>query len=124
VLGMYAPEHYIFHRQWPKADPTLPMSGWRSAWRSLRLAAEMPTVRYYDLRHQFVTELMQEGVPESIIAGLAGHFDSRMSRDYSRPRMAARRAAVESSKQAKSSRVTSQTTSQKLFPRFQRRAKW
>jgi integrase len=26
-LGTYAPEHYIFHRQWPEIDPTRPMSG-------------------------------------------------------------------------------------------------
>jgi integrase len=94
ALGTYAPEHYIFHRQWPRIDATRPMSGWRSAWRSLRKAAGMPKLRYYDLRHQFVTELMESGTPESVIAEIAGHFDSRMSRHYSHPRMMAKRAAV------------------------------
>ena len=38
-LGTYAPEHYVFHREWPAIDPKHPMSGWRTAWRSLREAA-------------------------------------------------------------------------------------
>ena len=94
-LATYAPEHYVFHREWPKLDPTRPMSGWRSAWRSLRKAAGMPNLRFYDLRHQFVTELCESGVPESVIRELAGHVDPDMMRIYSHPRMAARRAAVE-----------------------------
>jgi len=108
VLGTYAPEHFIFHREWPKADPARPMSGWRSAWRSLRKAAaegdkekgreEIPRLaklRFYDLRHQFVTELCEAGVPESVIRELAGHVDPQMMRIYSHPRVAARHAAVE-----------------------------
>jgi integrase len=95
ALGTYGPENYIFHRQWPEIDATRPMSGWRSAWRSLRKAAGMPRLRYYDLRHQFVTELNEAGVPEGVIRELAGHVDPAMTRYYSHPRLAARRAAVE-----------------------------
>jgi integrase len=95
ALGIYASEYYVFHRQWPKIDATRPMSGWRSAWRSLRKAAGMPKLRYYDLRHQFVTELNEAGVPEGVIRELAGHIDPAMTRLYSHPRLAARRAAVE-----------------------------
>src|SRR5262249_32625120 len=95
MLEMYAPEFYIFHRQWPKADPTRPMSGWRKAWRSLRKAAGMPKFRFYDLRHLFVTELSEAGAPESVIRELAGHVDPKMMQIYSHPRMAAKRAAVE-----------------------------
>ena len=108
ALGTYAPEHYIFHREWPKVDPARPMSGWRSAWRSLRKAAaegdkgkglegipRLAKLRFYDLRHQFVTELCEAGVPESVIRELAGHVDPQMMRIYSHPRVAARRAAVE-----------------------------
>ena len=82
-------------------------SGWRKAWRSLRAAAakgdeaigkhpmpRLATLRYYDLRHLFVTELSEEGVPESVIRELAGHVDPEMMRIYSHPRLAARRAAV------------------------------
>ena len=108
LVGSYASEHYVFCRQWPQLDPTRPMSGWRSAWRSLREAAakgnaekgheaipRLARLRFYDLRHQFVTELCESGVPESVIRELAGHVDPAMMRIYSHPRMAARRAAVE-----------------------------
>jgi len=94
-LGIYAPQYYVFYRQWPKDDPTRPMGGWRKAWRNLCKAAGMPNFRFYDLRHLFVTELCESGVPESVIRELAGHVDPAMMRIYSHPRMAARRAAVE-----------------------------
>jgi hypothetical protein len=71
------------------------VGGWRSAWRSLRKAAGFPKLRFYDLRHQFVTELCEAGVPEVVIRELAGHIDPAMTRWYAHPRMAARRAAVE-----------------------------
>jgi integrase len=86
TLGIYAPEHYIFYRQWPKIDPARPLGSWRKAWRSLRRAAGIPTFRFYDLRHQFVTELNEAGVPEGVIRELAGHVDPAMMRIYSHPR--------------------------------------
>ena len=55
----------------------------------------MPKLRYYDLRHQFVTELNEAGVPEGVIRELAGHVDPQMMRIYSHPRLAAKRVAVE-----------------------------
>jgi integrase len=107
-LTTYAPEHYIFHREWPLIDPERPMSNWRTAWRSLRVAAAkgdpekgidpMPRLekfRYYDLRHQCITEMLESGVPEGVIREVAGHIDPNMTRHYSHPRIAARRAAVE-----------------------------
>lgn len=95
AVGTYGPENCIFHRQWPKIDATRPMSTWRSAWRSLRKAAGMPRFRYYDLRHLSVTEMLEAGVPEGVIREIAGHVDPAMTRHYSHPRLAARRAAVE-----------------------------
>jgi len=108
--GTGEPEHYILPRMAPAIDPTRPMGhgGWRSAWRSLRKAAaeseqekgieampRLAVLRFYDLRHQFVTELCEAGVPESVIRELAGHVDPAMMRVYSHPRLAARRAAVQ-----------------------------
>ena len=52
-------------------------------------------LRFYDLRHLFVTELCEAGIPEAVIRELAGHVDPEMTRHYSHPRLAARRAAVE-----------------------------
>jgi integrase len=52
-------------------------------------------MRYYDLRHQSVTEMLEAGVPEGVIRKIAGNVDPAMTRQYSHPRIAARRAAVE-----------------------------
>ena len=109
-LRTYDLENYVFCREWPKIDGARPMGrgGWRSAWRSLREAAakkdpdkgleampRLANLRYYDLRHQFVTEMCEAGVPESVIRELAGHVDPAMMRIYSHPRLAAKRTAVE-----------------------------
>jgi integrase len=97
AFGTDKPEHFILPRMLPAIDGTRPMGngGWRSAWRSLRKAAGMPRLRFYDLRHQFVTELCEAGIPEAVIRELAGHIDPEMTRHYSHPRIAARRTAVE-----------------------------
>ena len=52
-------------------------------------------MRLVELRHQFVTELCEAGVPEAVIRELAGHVDPAMMRIYSHPRLAAKRLAVE-----------------------------
>ena len=39
--------------------------------------------------------MLEAGVPEGVIRELAGHVDPAMTRWYSHPRLAARRAAVE-----------------------------
>ncbi len=64
----------ILHREWPMIDGTKPMGrgGWRTAWRNLREEAargdqekgkpemaRLATLRFYDLRHQYVTELCE-----------------------------------------------------------------
>jgi integrase len=105
ALGTYAPEHYIFHRLWPKIEPGRPMSNWRSAWRSLRKAAGMPRLRFYNLRHQCITEMLEAGVPEGVIREIAGHVDPEMTRLYSHPRMAAKRVAVEALSRATQSPI-------------------
>jgi len=84
------------------------MSSWRSAWRTLRKDAakenkeagreampRLANLRFYDLRHQAITEMLEAGVPEGVIREVAGHVDPAMTRHYSHPRLAARRAAVE-----------------------------
>jgi integrase len=96
--------------------------GWRSAWRTLRKAAakgdpengrepipRLATLRFYNLRHQFVTELSENGVPDNVIRELAGHIDPEMTRHYSHPRLAARRAAVETLSMLKPTPQTGQT---------------
>ncbi len=94
ALGTRAPDHYLFHRIWPKIDGTQPSAGWRTAWRSLRVKAGLPGFRYYDLRHQAVTEMLEAGIPEGVIREVVGHVDPEMTRWYSHPRLEAKRAAV------------------------------
>ena len=109
TLGTYAPENFILHREWPKVGGTTPTGrgGWSTTWRNVREEAakgdtekgrekmsRLAKLRYYDLRHRFVTELCEEGVPEAVIRELAGHADPAMMRSYSHPRLAAKRAAV------------------------------
>jgi integrase len=109
-LGTDQPEHYIFPRTVPAIDGSKPMgaSGWKTAWQSLREEAakadkkkrreampKLSKVRFYDLRHQAITEMLEAGIPEGVIREVAGHVDPAMTRYYSHPRLAARRAAVE-----------------------------
>ncbi len=104
------PEHYIFPRTVPAVDGFRPMGscGWKTAWLSLRAEAakeneergreampKLAKVRFYDLRHQCITEMLEAGIPEGVIREVAGHVDPAMTRHYSHPRLAARRAAVE-----------------------------
>jgi len=99
-------------------------SGWKSAWESLRSAVCCPkcgkvqkatetckvkdceadmrgvkspfaALRFYDLRHQCITEMLEAGIPEGVIREVVGHLDPAMTRHYSHPRLAAKRAAVE-----------------------------
>jgi len=53
------------------------------------------------LRHQAITEMLEAGVPEGVIREIAGHVDPAMTQHYSHPRLAARRAAVETLMTAK-----------------------
>jgi integrase len=139
ALGTAEPQHYILPRMFPTIDGSRPMgsSGWRSAWRSLREAtakgdeekgkSAMPKLtgfRYYDLRHQCVTEMLEAGIPEGVIREIAGHIDPAMTRHYCHPCLAARRAAVNvlstvrpSQNQAQFQGVTSQTPPQSSFKR-------
>ena len=99
-------------------------SGWKSAWKSLRSGVPCPkcskiqkptdtckvkdckadmrgiksqfaALRFYDLRHQCITEMLEAGIPEGVVREVVGHVDPAMTRHYSHPRLAAKRAAVE-----------------------------
>lgn len=70
----------------------------------------------YDLRHQTITEMLEAGIPSAVIREVTGHVDPAMTRHYSHPGIAARRAAAEALMTIKSGQfegVTSQTMSQK-----------
>jgi integrase len=121
-----ASEWYVFpHAEgYSKPDPTKPMSGWRSAWRSLTRAVNCPVcgqlqhpgnvcatnecktdlskirsplhgLRFHDLRHHAITELAESQASERTIMAIAGHISPRMLEHYSHIRMDAKRKALE-----------------------------
>jgi integrase len=91
------PEWYVFpHCEGLRDfDPTMPMKGWRTAWRKLRHAAKLPGFRFHDLRHHAITELAEGEASEQTIKSIAGHISKRMLDHYSHIRREAKRRAVE-----------------------------
>jgi integrase len=96
ALGFTSPDHYLwFACQWNKLDPTQPTRQWDTAWRALRKKADLPGLRFHDLRRTFITEMMEHGVPDRVLKSLVGHVTERMLEHYSHIRMAAKREAVD-----------------------------
>ena len=105
-----------------KPDPAKPMSGWRTAWRSLTRAIQCPecgqlqqpakecenckadihslksplhSLRFHDLRHHAITELAESQASERTIMSIAGHISPRMLDHYSHVRIQAKREALD-----------------------------
>ena len=95
-LGFTSPDHYLwFACQWNRFDPTKPMSRWDTAWHALRLKADLPGLRFHDLRHTIITELAETAAPEMVIQSIAGHVTKKMLDRYSHVRLEAKRKALE-----------------------------
>jgi integrase-like protein len=99
-------------------DPTRHQTSWRTSWRSLRKAAGdrileqakkenrdltmeeqdaykvFQNVRFHDLRHTFVTQMGERGVPLPVVQAMVGHMSSRMVRYYTHISNQAARTAV------------------------------
>jgi len=124
--GEPRPDWYVFPHAEGKSmpDPTEPMSGWRSAWRSLTQTIQCPAcghlqkpaevcrngeckgdirvlksplagLRFHDLRHHAITELSEGQASDQTIMSIAGHISPRMLRLYSHVRMEAKRKALD-----------------------------
>jgi len=120
------PDWHVFPSAegYSKPDPTKPMSGWRSAWRSLTRAIRCPAceelqnpslfcrnpkcgadisklksstagLRFHDLRHHAVTELAESQASDRTIMSIAGHVSQRMLAHYSHVRIEAKRKALD-----------------------------
>ncbi len=63
-------------------DVTRPQGSWRSAWQKLRAAAGLPNLRFHDLRHSFITQAVEEGVPIEVVMAQVGHISAEMTRYY------------------------------------------
>jgi integrase len=84
AINATEPDHYVFPWQGgiDKIDPTKPMAGWRSAWRSILKEAGVKA-RFHDLRHTAVTTLAEAGMPDLTIMAQVGHISPEMMKHYS-----------------------------------------
>ena len=99
-LGCTDPEHFLLphraHRRGEVTDPNRPMLSWKRAWQSMRLAAGLPRFRMGDLRHDAITELLENPQnSEQTILEIAGHVTKKMQNHYSHIRMQPKREALE-----------------------------
>jgi len=96
TLGIAGPESYVFPScEHSHIDATRPQKTWRTSWRKLTRAAGLKGLRFHDLRHQCITELLEAGAPEAAVLSIAGHVSRKMMEHYSHIRMEAKRKALE-----------------------------
>jgi integrase len=76
-------------------DPNQHQQYWDSAWHSLTKAAGLEGLRFHDLRHTFITHMVELGVPVGVIQTFVGHMSARMVRHYTHISSGAARRAVE-----------------------------
>jgi len=96
AIGGTQPDHYVFLAcENGYFDPTTPQKSWRSAWRSLRRAAGLATLRFHDLRHHAITELAESQASDAPIMAIAGHVSRQMLEHYSHVRLDLKRKALD-----------------------------
>ena len=96
AVGHTEPEHYLWPAcRWEKLDPSKPIQQWDTAWRALRAKANLPGLRFHDLRHTVITELAEMGVPGAVLESISGHLSKRMLDHYSHIRLDAKRRALD-----------------------------
>jgi len=100
------PEHYLLPKSLSHIthgedkgkrgyDPTQHQKYWDSAWDSLTKATGLDGFRFHDLRHTFITHMVERGVPLGTIQAFVGHMSARMLRHYTHITSGAARRAVE-----------------------------
>jgi integrase len=100
------PEHYLMPKYLSRVahgghkgelgyDPTQHQQYWDTAWRSLTEKAGFPGLRFHDLRHTFITHMVELGVSLGVISTFVGHMSARMVRHYTHVSSGAARKAVE-----------------------------
>jgi integrase len=76
-------------------DPNQHQEYWDSAWTSLTEEADLAGFRFHDLRHTFITQMVEQGVPLGLIQAMVGHISTRMLKHYTHVTSGAARKAVE-----------------------------
>ena len=105
-LGSQNPEHFLLPKHLSRInygpdagkrgyDPTQHQNCWRKAWASLTKKAKLKDLRFHDLRHTFITHMIERGAPVALIQSLVGHVNARMVRHYTHITTGAARNAVE-----------------------------
>ncbi|MYA86851.1 MAG: tyrosine-type recombinase/integrase [Boseongicola sp. SB0662_bin_57] len=64
------------------ADPDRPRSDTLGLWRSVRKEAGLDDVRLHDLRHNYASWAVMNGVPVPVVSRLLGHSSTRMTLRY------------------------------------------
>jgi integrase len=105
LFGECRPEWFVFasgrvpknparSRRNKTADPTRPVTSFKTAWKNIRDKAKVKG-RWHDNRHTLVTELAESGVGDEVIMQIAGHVSRAMLSRYSHIGMEAKRRALE-----------------------------
>ena len=106
ILGASDPRHYLMPKNLSRIacgiskgqrgyDPEQHQQYWDSAWSSLTAKAALPGFRFHDLRHTFITHMVELGVPLGVIQSIVGHISGRMLRHYTHVSTGVARKAVE-----------------------------
>lgn len=56
----------------------------KKAWTEITKAADMPDLRWHDLRHDFASQLVMKGAPLFTVQKLMGHANARMTQRYAK----------------------------------------
>jgi hypothetical protein len=104
-LGSQKPEHFLLPKHLSRIkygpdagkrgyDRTQHQNCWRKALASLTEKANLKGLRFHDLRHTFITHMIERGAPVALIQSLVGHLNARMVRHYTHITTGAARNAV------------------------------
>jgi Phage integrase family len=76
-------------------DPNQHQQYWDTAWRTLTAKAGLAALRFHDLRHTFITHMVERGVSLGTIQAFVGHMSTRMLTHCTHTSSGAARKAVE-----------------------------
>ena len=71
---------WIFHNPIRPEDPVMPDSGYHRM-KKLLAEAELPNMRFHDLRHTFATHALTSGVDAKTLSGILGHTKTSFTLD-------------------------------------------
>jgi len=111
LFGNVALDHYVFATLRPEQvfenkklvgmritgfDPSTPIGSWEKAWGKLTAKAGLSGLRFHDLRHHAITELLTNpAVSVQTTKSIAGHVSQRMIDRYAHIGLAAKQSALE-----------------------------